>query len=94
MRKTNYSSVFSFLIILIAVYFGFYPLSNSNSIISINNSSNFSTENALHHLKEITKKPHYVGSEEHNVVRNYIVIELEKLGLEVQIQEQIAINKK
>ena len=94
MRKTNYSSVFSFLIILIAVYFGFYPLSNSNSIISKNNSSNFSTENALHHLKEITKKPHYVGSEEHNVVRNYIVNELEKLGLEVQIQEQIAINKK
>ncbi len=54
----------------------------------------FSAERALVHLKEITKKPHFVGTKNHSVVRNYIVKELEKLGLTVEIQNQTAINKK
>ena len=42
----------------------------------------------------MSEKPHYVGSKAHAEVRDYIVEELEKLGLTVDIQDQIAINKK
>lgn len=54
----------------------------------------FSMSNALAHLKEITKEPHFVGSEEHKVVQNYIVNELKKLGLEPEIQTETVINNK
>ncbi len=54
----------------------------------------FSTERALIHLKEISKFPHYVGTMDHASVRNYIVGELGKLGLKVEIQEQVIYSKK
>ncbi len=54
----------------------------------------FSTERALVHLKQITQAPHYVGTEEHTRVRAYIKSELEALGLDVEIQEQVVYNEK
>jgi hypothetical protein len=54
----------------------------------------FSINNALVHLKEISKTTHYTGSESHIDVQNYIVKELEKLGLKPEIQHQVAINNK
>lgn len=56
--------------------------------------TSFSTERALTHLKNITKTPHYTGSQEHKNVQRYIANELRELGLEVEIQKQTAINKK
>jgi acetylornithine deacetylase/succinyl-diaminopimelate desuccinylase-like protein len=64
---------------------------------SINEKSNetaFSTNNALIQLKEITKKPHFVGTDEHEKVKNYLKLQLEKLGLKVEIQEHVAVNNK
>ena len=54
----------------------------------------FSVSLALDHLKVIAEKPHYVGAEYHKVVREYLVSELEKLGLEVEIQEEEVLGKK
>jgi hypothetical protein len=93
MRKNKYPQVVSMLILITAIYYSFTSIMPSQ-ISETNAATDFSTANALHHLKEITKKPHYTGSEEHIVVRNFIVTELEKLGLQVEIQEQIAVNKK
>ena len=93
MISKKYPQVVSILIIIAAVYYSFYSLSPSNNYVSENKTA-FSTETALAHLKEISKKPHYTGSEEHKVVRDYIINELDKLGLQVEVQEQIAINKK
>lgn len=47
----------------------------------------FSTKRALTHVKTISQKPHYVGSENHNQVANYLQNELTKLGLKPSIQE-------
>lgn len=47
----------------------------------------FSTERALIPLQKISEKPHYITSEAHTDVRNYIIDELKKLGLEPQVQE-------
>lgn len=92
--KLKYAKVLSFLIIIATIYYSFYSLLPSK-ISDINTPlTEFSTERALTHLKEITKKPHFVGNEEHKNVRNYLISELEELGLQVETQEQIAINSK
>ncbi|SFJ55094.1 M28 family peptidase [Olleya namhaensis] len=81
------------LIIILAVYASFDALL-PNKISDLETPLNqFSTERALIQLAEISKKPHYTGSEEHTKVRNYIVSELEKLGLEPQLQEGYTISK-
>ncbi|MFH6969948.1 M28 family peptidase [Flavobacterium petrolei] len=49
--------------------------------------SDFSTKRALNQVEVISKQPHFVGSANHEVVANYLVKELTKLGLETSIQE-------
>ena len=49
--------------------------------------SEFSTQRALKKLAVITKQPHYVGSENHEVVAEFLVKELQNLGLETSLQE-------
>ncbi len=56
--------------------------------------TDFSIDNALYHIKNIAKKPHYTGSIEHKEVQKYIVNELKKLQLQPTIQKQTAFNKK
>ena len=47
----------------------------------------YSAERAFAHLKEFAKKPHPIGSEEHDRVRDYLIQSLEELGLEPEIQK-------
>lgn len=51
----------------------------------------FSAERAFKHIQQISRKPHSMATEEHGVVRNYIVDELNKLGLEASVQSTTAI---
>ena len=44
--------------------------------------SEFSAARALKHLEVIGARPHPMGSQEHEVVRNYIVSELARLGID------------
>lgn len=82
----------SILLIIFAVGWSFSVLL-PNKTASIDAPDNtFSTQRALIHLKEISKNSHYLGSDAHNDVRAYIVNELEKLGLETEIQEGYAIG--
>jgi hypothetical protein len=82
------------IIILLAVYFSFKTIIPSE-ITSIDTPENeFSTQRALVHLKEISKDVHYLGSDAHNDVRDYIEKELQKLGLETHIQEGYSYSEK
>ncbi len=67
------------------------PSYNKNATVS---ETEFSIDNALAHLKEISKEVHYTGSKNHLEVQNYIVNELTKLGLNPEVQHQVAINNK
>tara|TARA_R110002167_G_scaffold163242_8_gene359985 strand:- start:2342 stop:4555 length:2214 start_codon:yes stop_codon:yes gene_type:complete len=49
----------------------------------------FSTANALVHVKHISQKPHAVGFPAHLEVQRYIIDELHKLGLETDLQEGV-----
>ena len=92
--KKNYSAAVSFIVILLTIYWSLNSLMPSRITNLDTPKKEFSTERALVHLKEITKKPHFVGTKNHGEVRNYIISELEKLGLTVEIQTQVAINPK
>jgi len=84
--KKNYASLYAAVSIagfLCFVYFNMMPqwVSQNSSL------SEFSTPKALEHLKKIAEKPHYVGSQNHTLVANYLIAELQKLGLKPQVQE-------
>jgi hypothetical protein len=88
------SSVLSILIVLGVIYWGFSDLKPSLFKEESSLKTDFSTQNALEHVKKISLKQHYVGSKEHKIVQNYIVEELNKMGLETEIQTQTAVNEK
>ncbi|WP_298779313.1 M28 family peptidase [uncultured Polaribacter sp.] len=88
------SSLLSVLIILGVIYWSFSDLKPTLSLEKKLEKSNYSLNNALFHLKNISKKTHFVGSDEHQKVQNYIVDELQKMGFETEIQTQTAINEK
>ena len=46
----------------------------------------FSAVRAMKHLEHIASKPHSMGTNEHSKVREYIVDELKKMGIEPEIQ--------
>lgn len=81
-------------LIILAIYWSFFALMPTHISDLNTEPTAFSSERALVHLKNISKKPHYVGSEEHEVVKNYLVKALNELGLETQIQEAYSQNKK
>ncbi len=92
--RKNFTSAISFILLIAAIYWSFTSLMPSQISGLETPKLKFSTERALMQLKEITKEPHYVGSKNHTEVRNYISSELQKLGLTVEVQYQIAFNKK
>lgn len=80
------------LIIIGGIYWSFLALL-PQSISNLDEpNQNFSTQRALVHLKEISKEPHFLGSDAHLGVRNYIEQQLQKLGLETQIQEAYSVR--
>jgi hypothetical protein len=84
--KKNNASLLATLFIVAAIgllYFSMMP----NWVSNATGLSEFSTSKALEHIQVLSKKPHYVGSQNHTTVRNYLIQELEKLGLKPQIQE-------
>ena len=84
--KKHFSSIFimlSFAGILYWVFVSMMP----QTIHESQALSQFSTKRVLKIIKEISKEPHYVGSSAHDDVADYIVSELNKLGVNNSIQE-------
>ncbi len=90
----NLQSLASLFLIAGLVYYSFYSLMPQEGSSSSVSETKFSTERALIPLKEITKAPHYIGTSEHTRVREYLIGQLEELGLETQVQEGFVINPK
>jgi len=92
--KKNYASLYS-LLALIAIIFGvFYfmmPQSYDETEAPL---SEFSTKRALETVKEISKKPHFVGSKNHEAVTLYLQKQLKSLGLEPSFQEGFTMTEK
>lgn len=85
--KKDFSSIFVVLfisLILGLLFFTMLPQWTSDNEGSL---TDFSTKRATNLVAAISNKPHYVGSQNHEVVANYLVRELKKLGLQTSIQE-------
>lgn len=85
--KKNYSSILTVAIIIGILTFLFVTLTPSWSEDEENKVTEFSTKRALEHVTAISQQPHYVGTQNHDVVANYILKELSKLGLVTTVQE-------
>lgn len=88
-----FRSIASLIIIIGAVFLSFYslmPTSNEEQFVPPNE---FSVDRAMTPLLEMTKNPHFTGSEAHAEVRNIIIKELHKAGLEPHIQEGFSLNE-
>ena len=86
------SGVASFVMILFLVWLSFDSLLPSKATIATAPLTEFSAQRALVPLVQIAKAPHYHGTDEHTRVRGFIVSELEKLGLETQLQEAFVLS--
>lgn len=81
------------IIIVLAIFLSFRALLPANISTLDTPENKFSTSRALVHLKEISKQPHFVGNSEHKRVRDYIIKELNVLGLATQTQEGFTMSK-
>jgi hypothetical protein len=89
----KYASTITLLLLVLAIYWGFISSMPSYSKDSDVPETIFSTDRALAHVKEISQKPHGVGFPGHKEVRQYLISELRKMGLETSIQEGYTIGK-
>jgi acetylornithine deacetylase/succinyl-diaminopimelate desuccinylase-like protein len=90
--KKNFSSIIVVASILLILGFLFVTMMPSWSADENKKVTEFSTSRALDHIKVIAKQPHYVGTKNHEVVANYIIKELQKLGLETTVQEGFTLS--
>jgi hypothetical protein len=56
--------------------------------------SEFSTKRALEKVQQISKKPHFIGSQNHVLVEQYLLKELQDLGLQTSVQEGFTMTEK
>lgn len=59
------------------------------SPVSSDDPKDFSNDRAMAYVEEMAKAPHGVGSLRHLEVRDYLMAELEKLGFETELQENL-----
>jgi hypothetical protein len=85
-------SLLTCLLIVLAVSFSIYRQTPPAALPANASLVDFSSGRAMKHLEVIAQKPHPLGSLEHAVVRDYILTELRRAGLEPQAQETTAIN--
>ncbi|MBT8272438.1 MAG: M28 family peptidase [Bacteroidia bacterium] len=81
------------LLLIFAIIWSFKALMPSKISNLDTEKSKFSTARALVHLDNLSKAPHGIGTDAHTEVRNYIIAELKKLGLETQTQKGFSISK-
>lgn len=87
-----FSGIASFVFILFLVWLSFDSLLPSEAASINAPDTEFSAQRALVPLQEIAKAPHYHGTKEHTRVGHFIISELEKLGLETQLQEAFILS--
>ncbi|TVZ16437.1 M28 family peptidase [Maribacter sp. MAR_2009_72] len=85
MRKTP--TVLTLLLIVLAIYWSFHSLLPKYQTDMEVLQTNFSTDRALQHVQQLSLEPHSVGFPGHVKARNYIISQLNELGLETSVQE-------
>lgn len=90
--KKNYTSVLSILFILVILGLLFASMMPQWTSSNEDSLSEFSTKRAFRQLEILSKTPHFIGSENHEIVAQYLLEELKKLGLETTVQEGYSLS--
>lgn len=94
LQKTSFPVALGVVIAILALIItGLYHASPPSPVSDSAAPALFSSARALSHLRHIAQKPHPIGTPENAAVRNYLVAELQALGLEPQIQKALAITR-
>lgn len=72
-------------------YYSLYPNKITDNSVGI---KNYSTERVFSHIKKISEFPHFVGSDYHSKVREYIIEQLKINGLTPFVETEFSINGK
>ena len=93
MRKktTSFYSILFFTAVIFSSFYFMMPQSYDKNEAPL---SEFSTKRALKIVKAMTQKPHFVGSQNHEIVATYLQNELQNLGLETSFQEGFTMTEK
>lgn len=92
MIRDKLYSIVALVIFIISIWYVFYDFSPQYRTDFNSKETEFSTDRAFEHVKEIAKLPHYTGTVEHSHVRNYIIAQLEKLNLKVHTQQDFTLT--
>ncbi len=84
--------IIALLVFVFSIWYVFYDLSPQYQTDYNAKAEEFSIDRAFEHVENIAKKPHYVGSDQHSYTRNYIIEQLEQLGLKVHTQSDYSLN--
>ncbi|MEO9502537.1 M28 family peptidase [Nonlabens ulvanivorans] len=85
--KSHLSSALSFLTIIAIIWYVFYSQTPSAAVEDSLPATEWSTARALEHVKAMSVQPHHVGSAAHDDVRDYVVTQLQAMGLQVTTQK-------
>ena len=80
--------------IAFTIYYSFYSLYPHKISGYSADIQKYSTERVLSHIEQMAQDPHYVGTDYHAEVREYISGQLKLCGLEPYIQKEFSINGK
>lgn len=82
-----FKKIIALVLLGFASYYSYSYLLPDGKFIEQPKATEFSNNKARKHVVAIAEKEHFSGSDYHQVVRSYIVQELQKLGLTTEIQE-------
>ncbi len=88
----KFARILSLLLVILAVWWSYKSLMPSYKSGQTYSESEFSTDNALVHVENLSQEPHGVGFPGHENVKSYVISELKKLGLQTNIQEGYALG--
>jgi hypothetical protein len=85
----------SFLTLLLIALFVFLSIHGQNPPAPVPASApltEFSSGRAMKYLETISRKPHPIGSTEHDAVRDYLLAEFRAIGLNPEVQRTTVVN--
>ena len=91
-KEKNFVSWLGVLLIALIALWGMQKQKPAADYFDSDNPDDYSVDNVVEHLKVLSRDIHFVGTPGHQEVQDYIVNELEKLGLETEIQTQVSFN--
>ncbi|MCA1568689.1 MAG: M20/M25/M40 family metallo-hydrolase [Acidobacteria bacterium] len=92
--KSRLTGLAALLLVALAACLSVYRQSPPAAVAASAPPAEFASGRAMKYVQSIGQKPHPMGSQEHTVVRDYILRELSALGVEPEVQKTTVLSKR